>query len=57
MELVLGLATTHGLSAYGAAYLALAIARQLPLATLDKRLAAAAHSEAIEIRGPLAALP
>jgi len=51
---VLALATRHALSAYDAAYLSLAVDRTLPLATLDRKLAAAARAEAIEILGPLA---
>jgi predicted nucleic acid-binding protein len=39
---VLGLARTHGLSAYDAAYLELALRRGLPLASLDSKLIAAA---------------
>ena len=37
------LAATHGLSAYGAAYLALALRRSLTLVSLDARLIAAAQ--------------
>ena len=48
------LAGKHGLSAYDASYLSLALADSVPLATLDKRLAAAAHAEQVEILGPLA---
>ena len=51
---VLALATRHALSAYDAAYLSLAVDRTLPLGTLDRKLAAAARAEAIEILGPLA---
>jgi predicted nucleic acid-binding protein len=51
---VLALAKAHNLSAYDAAYLALAIERALPLATLDTRLAQAARGETVEILGPLA---
>ncbi|GAC1553719.1 MAG: type II toxin-antitoxin system VapC family toxin [Beijerinckiaceae bacterium] len=54
---VLSLATRHDLSAYDAAYLALAIAQNLPLATLDRKLAAAAGPEGIAVLGPLAAHP
>jgi predicted nucleic acid-binding protein len=42
---IVRLALRHHLSAYDAAYLALATLRKLPLATADKRLAAAARSE------------
>jgi predicted nucleic acid-binding protein len=38
----MGLARTHGLSAYDAAYLELALRRSLPVATLDDKLNAAA---------------
>jgi predicted nucleic acid-binding protein len=40
----LDLARTHGLTAYDAAYLELALRRGLPLATLDKKLRAAAKA-------------
>ena len=55
--LVLALAARHALSAYDASYLALAIQLGLPLATTDKRLAAAARLEGIDVRGPLASPP
>lgn len=42
---VLPLAVHHGLTAYDATYLHLAIRRQLPLATRDTTLARAARSE------------
>jgi predicted nucleic acid-binding protein len=48
------LALKHGLTAYDATYLALAISERLPLATLDRELAAAARGEAVEVLGPLA---
>lgn len=48
------LAIKHGLSAYDAAYLELALREHAPLATLDKRLAAAATAEKVAILGPLA---
>jgi predicted nucleic acid-binding protein len=51
---VLSLARKHVLSAYDAAYLALALAERLPLATLDKRLAQAARAEKAALLGPLA---
>jgi predicted nucleic acid-binding protein len=44
---VLQLARRHGLTAYDAAYLALAITKDLPLASLDKRVLAAARAEGI----------
>jgi len=47
---LLALARAHALSAYDAAYLELARRRAVPLATLDRRLAAAAAAEGI---GPL----
>jgi predicted nucleic acid-binding protein len=49
------LAIRHGLSAYDAAYLDLALREHLPLATLDKKLAAAARAENIPVLGPLGA--
>jgi len=49
---VIKLATVQGLSAYDAAYLELAIARSLPLATLDRKLAAAARAEKVPVLGP-----
>ncbi|TIT25048.1 MAG: type II toxin-antitoxin system VapC family toxin, partial [Mesorhizobium sp.] len=45
---------SHGLSAYDATYLALAIETELPLATLDRKLALAARRQGIRILGPLA---
>ncbi|WP_426231806.1 type II toxin-antitoxin system VapC family toxin [Pararhizobium sp. DWP3-4] len=47
--LVIGLARAHQLSAYDAAYLALAITEGLPLATLDKKLRQAAAAEAVQL--------
>jgi len=47
------LAIKHGLSAYDAAYLDLALREHLPLATLDKKLAAAAIAENVPVLGPL----
>jgi predicted nucleic acid-binding protein len=41
------LARTHGLSAYDAAYLELAIRLRLPLMTLDERLGTAAEKEGL----------
>lgn len=49
------LAIKHGLSAYDAAYLDLALRERLPLATLDKKLSAAAHAESVPVIGPLGA--
>jgi len=51
---ILSLALAHGLSSYAAAYLALAMTERLPLATLDKKLAAAARAEQVALLGPLA---
>ena len=48
-EAVLTLADEHGLSVYDAMYLELALRMQLPLATLDRRLAAAAIAKGIEV--------
>jgi predicted nucleic acid-binding protein len=50
---VVGLAMAHGLTAYDAAYLALAQERGLPLATLDRKLAQAARREGVTLLGPL----
>lgn len=41
----------YRLSAYDAAYLALALLEQLPLATLDRRLADAARAEGVDVFG------
>jgi predicted nucleic acid-binding protein len=46
---VLGVARRLGLTVYDAAYLELAKRRSLPLATLDRRLAAAAAAEGVEL--------
>ncbi len=46
---ILNLAERHNLTAYDAAYLALAIERQVALATLDKRLMAAAKAEGVVV--------
>ncbi len=54
---VLALAARHALTAYDASYLALAIQLALPLATTDKKLAAAARLEGIDVRGPLESPP
>jgi predicted nucleic acid-binding protein len=43
------LAVKHGLSAYDAAYLALALAARLPLATFDRRLRDAAKAEGVAV--------
>jgi predicted nucleic acid-binding protein len=47
------LAIKHALSAYDAAYLDLALREHAPLATLDKKLAAAAEAEGVKVLGPL----
>ena len=52
---VLAIARAHGLTAYDAAYLALAKKRALPLATLDGPLAKAAQAEGVALRGLLGA--
>jgi len=46
---VLPLCRKHGLTSYDAAYLELAIRRQLPLASLDTELRAAAKRAGIEV--------
>ena len=51
---VLLLSANHTLSAYDAAYLALAINRNISLATLDRKLAAAARKEGVTVFGPFA---
>lgn len=51
---VLLLAANHVLSAYDAAYVALALNRNVPLATLDRKLAAAARKEGVTVLGPFA---
>lgn len=48
---VLSLAQRHNLTFYDACYLELALREQLPLATLDKRLAAAATAAKIALLG------
>jgi predicted nucleic acid-binding protein len=47
----LGLARAHRLTFYDAAYLELALRRDAPLATLDRRLAAAARAVAVRVLG------
>ena len=51
---VVRLSRKYRLSAYDAAYLALALLEQLPLATLDHRLAEAARAEGVAIFAPSA---
>lgn len=48
-DTILGLAERHRLTAYDAAYLALAIQTKLPLATLDKQLIEAAARENVPL--------
>lgn len=50
---VVELALKHGLSGYDASYVALAKSNAMPLATADRKMAAAARSEGIAIVGPL----
>jgi len=47
----LRLAQKHRLTTYDSAYLELAVRRNLPLATLDRELRAAAQSEGVELLG------
>jgi predicted nucleic acid-binding protein len=46
---VLGLASRHRLTLYDASYLALALDKKMPLATLDGELAAAARAEGVPV--------
>ncbi len=46
---LMGLADEHGLTAYDAAYLQVAVSRGLPLATLDATLADAARSAGVAL--------
>jgi len=46
---VLDLANRHGLSAYDAMYLELAVRMRMPLATLDRALAAAGQAAGIDV--------
>ena len=50
-SLLLDIARGHGLSVYDAAYLEVAVRRSLPLATLDRRLRAAAEAIGVSIIG------
>ena len=45
----IGLADKHNLSVYDATYLELAVRKQLPLATLDDKLIAAARAEGLAV--------
>jgi len=47
--LILTLAERHALTAYDAAYLALAVEQDLPLATLDRKLSEAARRERVPL--------
>jgi predicted nucleic acid-binding protein len=47
-------AAKHVLSAYDAAYLSLALSRNVALATLDRKLAVAARKEEVIVLGPFA---
>ena len=51
---VVSLAQTHGLSAYDASYLQLALSLGLPLATLDKRLGRVADELGLRAAGATA---
>ena len=46
---LLRLARTHGLTGYDAMYLELSVRQQRPLATLDRKLNAAAQLEGLEL--------
>ena len=48
-RLVARLAQQHGLTSYGAVYLAVAVESGLPLASLDKALRAAAKAEGVVV--------
>lgn len=48
---VVRLADRHGLTAYDASYLELAVRLELPLATLDQRLRAAASADGVTLKG------
>ena len=54
---VFRVARLYNLSAYDAAYLALALETGAPLATADRRLAVAAHAAGVSLIGPYAASP
>ena len=56
-EAILTLARSHKLSAYDAAYLESAITAGVPLATADRRLAAAAQALGVVVLGPFASPP
>ena len=48
-DLVLALASRHGLTAYDAAYLEAGVRHGAPVATLDRKLAAAAEAEGVGV--------
>lgn len=50
---LLNLSSRNGLSAYDAAYLQLAMLRDLPMATKDARLAKAARTEGVRLLQPM----
>jgi predicted nucleic acid-binding protein len=50
---IIDIALRYGLSGYDASYVTLARSSNLPLATADRKMAAAARSEGISIVGPL----
>jgi predicted nucleic acid-binding protein len=50
---IIDIAFRHALSGYDASYVALAKSTGMPLATADRKMAAAARSEGIAIVGPL----
>jgi len=50
---IISLAFKHGLTAYDASYLALALQKEAILATNDKKLAKAAFAEGVELRTTL----
>jgi predicted nucleic acid-binding protein len=50
---IIDIALRHGLSGYDASYVTLARSSNMPLATADRKMAAAARSEGISIVGPL----
>jgi predicted nucleic acid-binding protein len=52
MRVVSALAERHGLTAYDAAYLELALRQDFGLITLDRELAAAAQSERVPVQAP-----
>ena len=50
-DAVITLARRHTLTVYDASYLELAMRENVPLATLDKKLAAAAEAEGVPLIG------